>query len=122
MGETEQFIVNVTESITLHCNATGLPLPTIQWFREGAILDGNDTDGRTLNSRVLLSETLEELLPTTEMEGEVYHASRSITVSTVLSEDIGTLTCNATNVAGSENRDFQLFVQGEGVSYNACEL
>ena len=53
------YVVNETLAVTFMCNATGIPPPTIQWYRDQTLLNGtigsdfNDTD---LNSRVIVDD------------------------------------------------------------------
>ncbi|XP_010130628.1 PREDICTED: hemicentin-1, partial [Buceros rhinoceros silvestris] len=75
------------ESIQLVCNAQGVPMPVMQWLKDGKTVPGDDLqrirvtpDGSTLN------------------------------ISRALSSDTGKYTCVATNPAGEENRIFNLNV------------
>lgn len=37
---SDAVLVDLFESVTLSCEATGNPQPSIQWFKDGAALDG----------------------------------------------------------------------------------
>ena len=107
------YVVNETFAVTFMCNATGIPPPTIQWYRDQTLLSGtmgsdfNDTD---LNSRVVVDE------PSVQSSlGEVSSISRSLTVMNAMDGDTGTYRCEATNEAmgGIDMEEFELFVQGK---------
>ena len=107
------YVVNETFAVTFMCNATGIPPPTIQWYRDQTLLSGtmgSDFSGTELNSRVVVNEpTIESSL------GEVSSVSRSLTVMNAMDGDTGTFSCEATNEAmgGIDTEEFELFVQGK---------
>ena len=107
------YFVNETFAVTFMCNATGIPPPTIQWYRDQTLLSGtmgSDFSGTELNSRVVVNEpTIESSL------GEVSSVSRSLTVMNAMDGDTGTYRCEATNTAmnGIDMEEFELFVQGK---------
>ena len=107
------YVVNETFAVTFMCNATGIPPPTIQWYRDQTLLSGtmgSDFSGTDLNSRVVVDE------PTIEssLGEEVSTVSRSLTVMNAMDGDTGTYRCEATNEAmgGMDMENFELFVQG----------
>ena len=100
------YIVNVTDPVTFVCTATGIPPPTIQWFRDGVLL----------SSRVVLimSEPSQTLVPATMGTGMIYQVERTLTFNTTDS-DTDTYTCEASNinmVQPTAAQNFTLFVQG----------
>ena len=105
------YVVNKTLAVTFMCNATGIPPPTIQWYRDQTLLSGtmgSDFSGTDLNSRVVVDE------PNVESSlGEVSTVSRSLTVINAMDGDTGTYRCVATNEAmnGIDMENFELFVQ-----------
>ena len=103
------YVVNETLAVTFMCNATGIPPPTIQWFRDQTLLSGtmgSDFSGTDLNSRVVVDES---------SLGEVSSVSRSLTVMNAMDGDTGIYRCAATNEAmnGTDMEEFELFVQGK---------
>ena len=103
------YVVNETFAVTFMCNATGIPPPTIQWYRDQTLLSGTMGSDLELNSRVVVDEpTIESSL------GEVSSVSRSLTVMNAMDGDTGTYRCEATNEAmgGIDMENFELFVQG----------
>ena len=76
------------------CQATGEPVPTISWYFNGALL----TDGATHT----ISETS---VNTTTISSRL--------IMSVQSSDVGTYTCNATNVVSSDTSSGVLTVIGE---------
>ena len=77
------------------CQATGGPVPTISWYINGALL----ADGATHT----ISETS---VNTTTINS-------TLTIMSVQSSDVGTYTCNATNVVSSDTSSGVLTVNGE---------
>ena len=77
------------------CQATGEPVPTISWYFNGALL----ADGATHT----ISETS---VNTTTINS-------TLTIMSVESSDVGTYTCNATNVVSSDTSSGVLTVNGE---------
>ena len=69
------------------CNVTGEPVPTINWYFNGVLLMGN---------------TPNHIIATNELE-----------IFNVQSFDVGTYTCNATNVVSTDTSSGVLTVNGE---------
>ena len=98
------YVVNVTDPVTFVCTATGIPPPTIQWFRDGVLL----------SSGVMLSEPSQTMVPAPMGTGTIYQVERTLTFNTTGS-DTGTYTCEASNinvVQPTTAQNFTLFVQG----------
>ena len=98
------YIVNVTDPVTFECTATGIPPPSIQWFRDGVLL----------SSGVVLSEPSQTMVPAPVGTGMIYQVERTLTFVTTAS-DTDTYTCEASNinvVQPTAVQDFTLFVQG----------
>ena len=68
------------------CQATGEPVPTISWYFNGIMIDVSDTSKYRIESRSINTTTTENTL----------------TVYNVTSSNVGTYTCNATNIIGSD--------------------
>ena len=99
------YVVNVTDPVTFECIATGIPPPTIRWFR----------DGMLLSSGVTLSEPSQTMVPAPMGTGMIYQVERTLTFTTA-ANDTGTYTCEASNinvVQPTVTQNFTLFVQGE---------
>ena len=96
------YVVNVTDPVTFECTATGIPPPTIQWFRDGVLL----------SSGVMLSEPSQMMISTAT--GIIYQVERTLTFNTT-ANDTDTYTCEASNinvVQSTAAQNFTLFVQG----------
>ena len=114
------YVINVTDSVTFECIATGIPPPTIQWFRGGMLLtpEGELGNGQSLvstgelNSRLMLGEPSQMMIPTPA--GNVYQVEHSVTFNTNGS-DTDMYTCMASNINAVQpiaTQNFTLFVQG----------
>ena len=78
---------NVTQGspLTLHCQATGFPLPIITWQKDGQPVDTNHV--------TLLS-------------------NGSLHISSTVVQDAGKFSCIATNVAGSPSVNADIVIYG----------
>ena len=85
-NSTDNEIRNQTENVTFFCQAVGEPVPDISWYLKGVMINVSD------NSRkyMIMSRSLN--ITTTE---------NTLTVYNVTSSDVGTYTCNASNIIGS---------------------
>ena len=68
------------------CQAIGEPVPTISWYFNGVMIDVSDTSKYRIESRSINTTTTENTL----------------TVYNVTSSNVGTYTCNATNIIGTD--------------------
>ena len=89
---------NEGDTASLTCQATGEPVPTISWYFNITTLS-ND-------SVVNKYEVLEREINTTTV-------SSTLTIMNVQSSDVGTYTCNATNVVSTDTSSGVLTVNGE---------
>ena len=83
------------DTASFSCQATGEPVPIISWYFNGILL----ADGATHT----ISETS---VNTTTINS-------TLTIMSVQSSDVGTYTCNATNVVSSDTSSGVLTVNGE---------
>ena len=86
---------NETDTASFTCQATGEPVPTISWYFNGNLLV-NGTEH--MISIMSLNTTI---------------ISSTLTIMNVQSSDVGTYTCNATNVVSSDTSSGVLTVNGE---------
>ena len=77
--------INETDSVNFTCRATGEPVPNIAWDLNGIMINISDTSKYRIESRSINTTTTENTL----------------TVYNVTSSNVGTYTCNATNIIGS---------------------
>ncbi|XP_065913065.1 hemicentin-1-like isoform X2 [Dysidea avara] len=84
------------------CQATGEPVPTISWYFDGVMIDVSDTSKYRIESRSINTTTTE----------------KTLTVYNVTSSNVGTYTCNATNIIGSD------YIHGclAGMDYRICDF
>ena len=114
----QQFRVNVTEGFYVTCSASGLPSPSISFFRGNESLDeANRMPGMGIDftSRAQVGD---ESMPVLMDVGTLL-ITRSLTLFNVVDEDSGNLTCQATNnitdisVTRMDSVVFELIVQGK---------
>ena len=92
-------ILNEGSNAVFTCSVTGEPVPTISWYFKGTPVDEANTMKYTI-SMMLLNITTN---------------SSTLTIMNVQSSDVGTYTCNATNVLSSNTSSGVLTVNGESV-------
>ena len=83
--------------VSFTCQATGEPVPTISWYFNGApVNDDTDVDKYYITKMEMNTTTISIL-----------------TIMSVESSDVGTYTCNATNVVSNDTSSGVLTVNGE---------
>ncbi|XP_051803642.1 hemicentin-1 [Acanthochromis polyacanthus] len=78
--------IKINSTLTLECVAQAFPTPALQWYKDGQILRTDDHVSITANGRIVL----------------IKHAQVS---------DTGRYTCVATNIAGEDEKDFDVNIQ-----------
>ena len=91
-------IQNEGTTASFTCQAIGKPIPTISWYFNGALLANGA-------AHIMISETA---VNTTTINSV-------LTIMSVKSSDVGTYTCNATNVVSSDTSSGVLTVNGESI-------
>ena len=91
-------IKNQRENVTFLCQAVGEPVPDISWYFNGVMINVSVYSSKyMIMSRSLNTTTTENTL----------------TVYNVTSSDVGTYTCNSTNIIGTDASSRILTVTGE---------
>ena len=96
-------IRNQADNITFLCQAVGEPVPDISWYFNGVMINVSDNSSKYMIISRLLSTT------TTE---------NTLTVYNVTSSDVGTYSCNATNIVGNDSSSGHLQVNGKFININ----
>ena len=99
------YTVNMGDVVTFQCVATGIPAPSITWFRNGTELS---------NSRV----TLGDLSESSAMDGDgemILQISRTFNLSMTEDGESGSYECRASNGAtpGEDSESFEVIVQSK---------
>ena len=89
--------LNRGDTASFACQATGQPVPTISWYFSGTLVDEANTMKYTISMMSLNTTTIRNVL----------------TIMNVQSSDVGTYTCNATNVVSSDISSGVLTVNGK---------
>ena len=79
-------IADQTKNVTLLCQAVGEPVPDISWYFNDVMINVSDNSSKYM----IMSRSLN--ITTTE---------NTLTVYNVTSSDVGTYTCNSSNIIGS---------------------
>ena len=102
------YTVNMTDTVTFQCVATGIPAPSITWFRNGTELSNTDP-------RVTLNNPSD---PVTVLDGagdNILQVTRTLSLSMSEDVDSGSYECRASNDAtpGEDRESFELVVQSK---------
>ena len=87
------------DTVSFTCRATGQPVPNITWYYNGAPVDEANTMKYSISMMLLNTATI----------------SNTLIIMSVQSSDVGTYTCNATNVVSTDTSSGVLTVNGEFV-------
>ena len=90
-------IRNQSQNVTFLCQAVGEPVPNISWYFNGIMINVSDNSSKYM----IMSRSLN--ITTTE---------NTLTVYNVTSSDVGTYTCNTSNVVGNDSTSGHLQVNG----------
>ena len=88
---------NEGDIVSFTCQATGEPVPAIPWYFNSAPVDEANTMKYIISMESLNTTTISSIL----------------TIMNVQSSDVGTYTCNATNVVSTDTSSGVLTVNGE---------
>ena len=104
------YIANETNSILFECSASGIPAPTISWFR----ISQNTSAILTNGPRSLIpSPQVDSTYELADGRGTAVLVTSTLTIPVTQDEDSGQYTCQAVNNFGNETREFGLIVQGK---------
>ena len=106
------YTVNMGDVITFQCVVTGIPAPSITWFRNGTELS---------NSRV----TLGDLSESSAMDGDgemILQTTRTLNLSMTEDGESGSYECRASNGAtpGEDSESFEVIVQSKCIYLTTC--
>ena len=94
------YVTNETNPVTFQCTTTGIPTPSITWYRDGAILlPSKDSRITNFSKQLMLFSGL-------------YQVTQSLTINTTTDHDSGNYSCVANNTVSSDTATFELKVQG----------
>ena len=96
MGAMDQ-VTNEGNTVSFECQATSQPVSTIRWYFNGIIVDEANIMKYTISMISLNTTTI----------------SSKLIIMNVQSSDVGTYTCNATNVVSSDTSSGVLTVNGK---------
>ena len=103
------YTINEFQPVIFECNATGIPAPYINWYRNGDLLN------EAFDSRISLSEPM-VTGPVGPIATDVFTVYRTLTFNYTRDNDTDNYTC----VAGNGNarmpnvtQDFELFIRGK---------
>ena len=99
-SNTSVYTTNETAPVTFQCSSTGIPAPSISWYRNGTALVNN--------TRISISSPLTVLL-----EFDLYQVTQTLTITNTADTDSGNYSCVGNNTAGTDSNGFELIIQCE---------
>lgn len=104
----EQRNIVVGSTLTLHCSADGLPVPTISWIKGANSVLNVSGDARIRVNDISFEENFKMITNST------------LVITNTLLADEGDYTCIATNVLNATNQTVaRVFVQGKPRNFTA---
>ena len=109
--------VNVTNDITITCTASGIPVPTIEFYYNEMLLNCTEGEmgiGEEIPSRVQIGATTASAM----IDDGTYQVSRDMTLFNVRDEPLTGFECRAMNIIPEPNQllsdmvSFDIRVQG----------
>ena len=99
------YTVNMGDTVTFECVATGIPAPSITWFRDGTELSSARV---TVNSADVMSVM-------DGMGDTIYQSTRTLSLGMTEDGDSGGYECRASNAAtpGEDQMPFEVIVQSK---------
>ena len=113
------YTVNLTETVTFQCVATGIPAPSITWFRNGAELSS------TTDPRVTLNNPSDAVTVLDGAGDNILQVTRTLSLRMSEDGDSGSYECRASNDAtpGEDREPFQLVVQSKSCKVqHSCSI
>ena len=96
------YTANETTPVTFQCTSTGVPTPSITWYRNGAALTSSS------DPRVSVGSPSQQLL-----SSGLYQVTQTLTITNTADNDSGNYSCAGTNTAGTNTALFVLVVQSK---------
>ena len=96
------YTANETAPVTFQCTSTGVPTPSITWYRNGSALTPSS------DPRVSVGSPIQQLL-----SSGLYQVTQTLTITNTTATDSWNYSCAGTNIAGTNNDGFRLVVQCE---------
>jgi hypothetical protein len=111
------YTVNMTGTVTFECAVTGIPEPSITWFRNGTELSDAD-------SRVTINDPSDAMSVMDGAGGMIFLVTRTLNISMSQDEDSGSYECRGSNDAtpGVDVESFELIVQSKSYSVTQCAV
>ena len=96
ISDIADFLENETNTVTFSCQATGEPIPNINWYFNSIIINTSNTSKYNISNLI---------------NGNVI--TSIFTLVNTQSFDVGTYTCHAMNIIGSDESSAMLTVHGK---------
>ena len=94
------YVTNETAPVTFQCTSTGIPTPSITWYRNGAALTPSS------DPRVSVGSPSQQLV-----FAGLYQVTQTLTITNTTDTDSGNYSCAGTNTVGTDTTQFSLVVQ-----------
>ena len=102
MSPFPDYTTNETRPVTFQCSFTGIPVPSITWYRNGSALTPSS------DPRVSVGSPSQQVL-----SSGLYQVTQNLTITNTTDTDSGNYSCVGNNTAGSDSDEFGLVVQSK---------
>ena len=96
------YVTNEMLAVTFQCTATGIPAPSIIWYRNSTDLSSSS------DPRIEVGSPSQQLL-----SSGVYQVTQTLIITNTADSDSGNYSCVGNNTAGNDTVQFQLIVQSK---------
>ena len=97
-SSNQTYVTNEMTPVVFQCSVTGIPAPSVTWYRDGIPLD---------HSRVSFGSPIQQQL----VSSGLYQVTQNLTITNTTDTDSGNYSCVGTNAAGNNTALFELVVQ-----------
>ena len=101
-SSSAMYTTNETTPVTFQCSSTGIPTPSISWYRNGTALTPRS------DPRVTVGSPSQQLLSPV-----LYQVTQTLTITNTADTDSGNYSCVGSNTAGTDTALFTLVVQSK---------
>lgn len=116
--------IKVNSTLTLECVAQAFPTPALQWYKDGQVTSGIFSQFfKAVGLKAWKYSFFSAQILQSDDHVSITANGRIVQIKHAQVSDTGRYTCVATNIAGEDEKDFDVNIQGElGWLMQMCAL